>query len=63
MDKLKANLMVLPQNQESVYSPDSRLISVDSQSLLGCNGKIIIYHHGEQYLLRQTKSGKLILTK
>lgn len=42
---------------------DSDVARVDSQRLLGAHGKVIINHQGQQYQLRQTKSGKLILTK
>lgn len=36
---------------------------VDSKILLGTEGKVVIVHEGQQYLLRQTQAGKLILTK
>lgn len=36
---------------------------IESQQLLGPNGKVSIQHNGELYLLRQTRTGKLILTK
>lgn len=36
---------------------------VDSKTLLGADGRVIIVHEGQQYLLRQTQAGKLILTK
>ncbi|MGG4623507.1 hemin uptake protein HemP [Serratia odorifera] len=35
----------------------------DSQQLLGADGIAIITHQGQRYQLRQTKAGKLILTK
>lgn len=41
--------------------PDDRRIS--SKSLLGPEGRVIIEHDGQHYLLRQTHAGKLILTK
>lgn len=41
--------------------PDDRRIS--SQMLLGEEGRVIIEHDGQHYLLRQTHAGKLILTK
>ncbi|WP_240531583.1 hemin uptake protein HemP [Proteus alimentorum] len=37
--------------------------SISSIELLGKNGVVYIQHNGELYQLRQTKSGKLILTK
>ncbi|HEY1846102.1 MAG TPA: hemin uptake protein HemP [Buttiauxella sp.] len=36
---------------------------IDSKSLLGSDGRVVIVHEGQQYLLRQTQAGKLILTK
>ncbi|HDR2158675.1 TPA: hemin uptake protein HemP [Enterobacter cancerogenus] len=36
---------------------------IDSKTLLGDEGRVIIEHDGQQYLLRQTHAGKLILTK
>lgn len=37
--------------------------TVDSQQLLNKDGKVEILHRGEIYQLKQTRSGKLILTK
>lgn len=36
---------------------------VNSEALLGQEGRVVIEHEGQQYLLRQTQAGKLILTK
>ncbi|EAR0094042.1 hemin uptake protein HemP [Salmonella enterica] len=36
---------------------------VNSQALLGPDGKVIIVHNGQEYLLRKTQAGKLLLTK
>lgn len=36
---------------------------VSSESLLGERGELKIQHNGEQYSLRRTRQGKLILTK
>ncbi|MCS3429622.1 hemin uptake protein HemP [Klebsiella sp. BIGb0407] len=36
---------------------------VDSKELLGAEGRVVIIHEGQQYFLRQTQAGKLILTK
>jgi len=36
---------------------------IDSKQLLGEEGRVIIEHDGQHYLLRQTNAGKLILTK
>lgn len=34
-----------------------------SRVLLGPEGRVVIEHNGQHYLLRQTHAGKLILTK
>ena len=36
---------------------------IDSKLLLGSDDRVVIVHEGQQYLLRQTRAGKLILTK
>lgn len=36
---------------------------IDSRMLLGRNGRILIRHNGYRYELRETRFGKLILTK
>ena len=36
---------------------------IRSQTLLGPEGKVIIDHDGQEYLLRKTQAGKLLLTK
>ena len=36
---------------------------IASQTLLGPDGKLIIDHDGQEYLLRKTQAGKLLLTK
>jgi hemin uptake protein HemP len=36
---------------------------VNSEALLGRCNQLIIRHMGEHYILRQTRAGKLILTK
>ena len=36
---------------------------ISSAALLGNHGSLAIQHHGERYILRQTRAGKLILTK
>ena len=37
--------------------------SCDSRTLLGEDKELVIFHHGEPYRLRETRLGKLILTK
>lgn len=36
---------------------------ISSRTLLGAEGRVVIEHDGQRYLLRQTHAGKLILTK
>ncbi|QKJ87022.1 Hemin transporter HemP [Paramixta manurensis] len=36
---------------------------IDSKLLLGSEGRVVILHQGQHYVLRQTQAGKLILTK
>jgi len=36
---------------------------VNSEALLGSRETLEIQHQGERYILRQTRAGKLILTK
>jgi len=36
---------------------------IDSRLLLGRDGRILIRHKGQRYELRETRYGKLILTK
>ncbi|CNI25807.1 hemin uptake protein HemP [Yersinia pekkanenii] len=45
------------------YPAVSKPLSVTSEQLLGEHGVAFIIHQGECYQLRQTKAGKLILTK
>lgn len=42
---------------------DAEPIRARSAELLGPRGELIIEHAGQEYRLRQTRSGKLILTK
>ncbi|MGP3594160.1 hemin uptake protein HemP [Vagococcus sp. WN89Y] len=57
-----------PAVPTSTTQPASTRITADdrrisSQTLLGDDGRVVIEHNGQQYLLRQTLAGKLILTK
>ena len=54
MDKLSSPARPLPVNAPR---------QVDSKDLLGAEGRVVIVHEGQQYFLRQTQAGKLILTK
>ncbi len=48
-------------NHKTASTQPMRLFS--SQTLLGPDGKLIIDHDGQEYLLRKTQAGKLLLTK
>lgn len=50
----------LPASPTTIF-PDDRRIS--SKALLGDTARVVIEHQGQEYLLRQTHAGKLILTK
>jgi len=51
-----------PQEREDATSP-APVRKISSQHLLGAEGKVIIRHDGQEYLLRKTQAGKLLLTK
>ncbi|HGM9879296.1 TPA: hemin uptake protein HemP [Proteus mirabilis] len=51
------NLSITHENKSSTIP------SINSMELLGKSGVVYIQHNGELYQLRQTKAGKLILTK
>lgn len=42
---------------------ERQALPLDSATLLGQHGELLIRHHGEVYRLRRTRQGKLILTK
>lgn len=54
MDKTSSSLRQLSENRPR---------QVDSKALLGPEGRVVILHGGQLYILRQTQTGKLILTK
>ena len=41
----------------------NRIRSIESDTLFSDGDQVFIQHRGEQYLLRRTRHGKLILTK
>ncbi len=51
---------IIPEQRDALVAPVRR---VDSASLLGKAGVLIIEHQGHQYQLKLTRFGKLILTK
>lgn len=52
-----------PKERESITPAHTPLRKISSQNLLGEDGKVIIDHNGQEYLLRKTQAGKLLLTK
>ena len=57
--KAPANPPLSPPSAETA----NRVRSIDSQALLGNAREVRIHHQGENYTLRLTRLGKLILTK
>jgi hemin uptake protein HemP len=56
------------QSNNALVTPDGSVHAAlppcfDSTELLGSDGLAVIIHQGQRYQLRQTKAGKLILTK
>ncbi|AGB77940.1 MULTISPECIES: hemin uptake protein HemP [unclassified Pseudocitrobacter] len=49
--------------RDNTPRPQNHDRRVNSEALLGEEGRVVIEHEGQQYLLRQTQAGKLILTK
>lgn len=50
-------------NRDSHRPSRDDIPRIDSQTLLGAGGRVVIEHHGQFYELRETRFGKLILTK
>ncbi|KAB0592084.1 MULTISPECIES: hemin uptake protein HemP [Edwardsiella] len=72
--KMKSGILsyVLTMEKATPDSPRTRVThertappgsTIASHTLLGQEGRVTITHQGEHYQLRQTRSGKLILTK
>lgn len=57
------NTMAAIIKNNAPLSPSGTKRQIDSKVLIGEEGWVLIEHKGEHYLLRQTQSGKLILTK
>lgn len=51
---------LLPTSPTTILAEDRR---ISSKALLGDAARVVIEHQGQEYLLRQTHAGKLILTK
>nr|BEP21016.1 hypothetical protein SUGSMm_18130 [Morganella morganii subsp. sibonii] len=53
----------LPSLAEYNNTATDKITVISSEALLGPQQRIIIRHQNEEYHLRRTKNGKLILTK
>ena len=62
IDPQSVDLLSLSTHQSPTFFTSAAAV-IDSHTLLGEEGKVIIQQQGEQYQLRKTKSGKLIMTK
>lgn len=51
------------KEKEKNLPPHRPVRRIASKTLLGPEGKVIIDHDGQEYLLRKTQAGKLLLTK
>ena len=48
---------------ETMFNAGESTGQLTSEVLLGGRDVLAIHHHGERYILRLTRAGKLILTK
>lgn len=53
----------LPERKDTTPRPVDGDRRIESETLLGPEGRVVIEHDGQHYLLRRTHAGKLILTK
>ena len=61
MAELRANHH--PTHRQAREADSIEVSEIDSRMLLGRDGRILIRHKGQRYELRETRFGKLILTK
>jgi hemin uptake protein HemP len=59
----KKGLPPAEQGNHQEQKPTNGISRVSSTQLLDASGRLIIEHNGQDYMLRITRSGKLILTK
>ena len=52
-----------PSTDKRKFAMLDRSKSIHSDTLFSDGDEVFIQHRGEQYLLRRTRNGKLILTK
>jgi hemin uptake protein HemP len=62
-DTLPPKTALTPPAPRAAAAPAARPRSIDSATLLGPGGELLIHHQQQVYRLRQTAQGKLILTK
>ena len=63
MAQRRMNLASHPPAAAAALTAAARKLRIESQRLFQGNSEIVIVHHNEEYSLRITKNGKLILTK
>jgi len=61
MDRSDMNLQTA--NESLALSMREQNKPISSDSLFVASNEVVIQHQGEQYRLRRTRNGKLILTK
>ncbi len=62
-DKRQASSPKAAQLSQSDYAPTMRMRRITSDELFAGCRELVIEHSGEEYRLRITSKGKLILTK
>lgn len=60
---LQGGSQSLDENGLFEQQPQPRVLVIDSRQLFGQSKEIRLRHRGEEYRLRITRQGKLILTK
>ena len=63
MAERRMNLASQAPAGAATLTAGARKLRIESQRLFQGNSGIVIVHHDEEYNLRITKNGKLILTK
>lgn len=63
MAQTRTNLASQAPAGPATLTAATRKLRIESQRLFRGNSEIVIVHHDEEYSLRITKNGKLILTK
>ena len=63
MAKILVHCAAKPTAEPSILAPAAKKPRVESAHLFQGNNEIVIVHQKEEYNLRITKNGKLILTK